>query len=305
MVIDPASFLAQDPGNTIQFIDRLARAPLINIVAVALVLTAVRFGAYLYMIRTPVELRGGLFKGVRVINEVADSLTYAAIVVFLLLRPFVLQTFVIPSGSMIDTLLIRDFIVANKWVYRNNDPMRGDIVVFRPPQEAITDPRYADADFIKRCIGTPGDVVEIRDMVTYVNGQAIEEPYATYTTVVGTPPNYDFQVVDPSQIDVDLLPDFKIVKDGDRYIPLLKFAGKVNNTQMTVPEYFISSENLAEMDRLWSLEPAPIPDGYYLMVGDNRTNSSDGRSWGLVPRDSVVGKSEFIFFPFSRWQRTR
>lgn len=304
-MFDPALLLAQEPSGTIQFIDKLARAPLSNIIAIAVVLTLIRVAAYIYMLRTPAELRGGGFKAVRVVNEIMDSLTYAAIVVFLLLRPFVLQTFVIPSGSMIDTLLIRDFIVANKWVYRNKDPQRGDIVVFRPPSEAITSPIYADADFIKRCIGTPGDVVEIRDKVTYINGERLEEPWATYTVVVGTPPQFDFQVVPESDIEDIPMPDFKLVQDGDRYVPLLKFGGKVNNTQMTVPQYYIASEDESEMDRLWSLPPAAIPDGYYLMIGDNRTNSSDGRSWGLVSRDSIVGKSEVIFFPLSRWQRTR
>lgn len=304
-MFDPALLLAQEPSGTIQFIDKLARAPLSNIIGIALVLTVIRLAAYIYMLRTPAELRGGGFKAVRVVNEIMDSLTYAAIVVFLLLRPFLLQTFVIPSGSMIDTLLIRDFIVANKWVYRNSDPQRGDIVVFRPPSEAITSPIYADADFIKRCIGVPGDVVEIRDKQTYINGEPLEEPWATYTVVVGTPQNFDFQVVPENEVHDIPMPDFKLVQDGDRYIPLLRFGGKVNNTQMTVPQYYIASEDEAEMDRLWALPPAAIPEDHYLMIGDNRTNSSDGRSWGLVTRDSIVGKSEAIFYPLSRWQRTR
>jgi len=117
---------------------------------------------------------------------------FVAGVLFLFLRSFVIQAFQIPSPSMEDTLLVGDFLVANKFVYGPRipftetrlpgirDPEPGDIIVFRAP--------HVDKDYIKRCVAVGGEEVEMRDNVLYVNGESRDEPF---TVMKGEPiPTY-------------------------------------------------------------------------------------------------------------------
>ncbi len=106
-----------------------------------------------------------------------------ALILALATRATVVQAFRIPSGSMEDTLLVGDFLLVNKFIYgakipftnvrlpEIREPKRGDIIVFRHPTER--------KDFIKRCIGLPGDTLEIRDDIVYINGEPLDEPYKT------------------------------------------------------------------------------------------------------------------------------
>jgi signal peptidase I len=109
-----------------------------------------------------------------------------AVILALILRAFVVQTFRIPSGSMEDTLLVGDFLVVNKFIYGIKvpftdtrlrgirEPERGDVIVFEYPDP---DPRAKRENYVKRCIGVPGDVVELKDNVLHVNGEPIPEDY--------------------------------------------------------------------------------------------------------------------------------
>ena len=109
-----------------------------------------------------------------------------AVLLALILRAFVVQTFRIPSGSMEDSLLIGDFLVVNKFIYGIKvpftdtrlrgirEPERGDIIVFEYPNP---DPRAPRENYVKRCIGTPGDIVELKNNMLYVNGERIVEEY--------------------------------------------------------------------------------------------------------------------------------
>ncbi len=107
--------------------------------------------------------------------ELLDSGLIAFVLVFLLIRPLVVQAFYIPSRSMAPSLVEHDRILVNKFVYRFNPPQRGDIIVFDAPRHAL----YGDGrkDFVKRLVGLPGDTIRIRrgDGV-YVNGRRVEEP---------------------------------------------------------------------------------------------------------------------------------
>lgn len=119
------------------------------------------------------------------VREYTEAIV-VAVILALFIRAFVVQAFKIPSGSMKTTLLIGDHILVSKFSYgikvpildkeliHWDDPQRGDIVVFKYPQDP-------SKDFIKRVIGLPGDTIEIRDKKVFVNGQLLHEPYARFT----------------------------------------------------------------------------------------------------------------------------
>jgi len=286
------------PSPFFQFVDKLARAPLSSVLIFAAVCTAIRLAVYPLLRSTPSHKRGAGFALARTVNELSDALVYAGIVVFMLVRPFGIQTFYIPSGSMIDTLLINDMIVANKLIYRYSEPQVGDIVVFKPPKRALN-PGQAETDFIKRLVGKEGDIVELRDKVLYRNGKPVDEPYVDYTSGLRG------DTVLPKETWSSVyLPDFKIVDDGGKFIPLQIDGELVNAVQgRTASEFLLSDQR--EMDRLKALPAAKIPKGYFMFMGDNRNGSADSRTWGLVPRDSIIGRSEFVWFPPKRWKASR
>ena len=121
----------------------------------------------------------------KVLLEYLEALAVALILAFVI-RTFVVQAFKIPSGSMLDTLLIGDHLLVNKFLYGTRipftdkvimpleDPQRGDVIVFEFPEDT-------SKDFIKRIMGVPGDVLEMKDKVLYRNGQKLDEPYIKHT----------------------------------------------------------------------------------------------------------------------------
>jgi signal peptidase I len=121
-----------------------------------------------------------------------------ALVLTLFLRAFVIQAFRIPSESMLDTLLVGDFLFVNKFEYGPkipfthtrlpglHPPHRGDVIVFQFPQDP-------SKDFIKRCIATGGETVEVKEKQVYVNGRKLDEPYARHTDPNIRPAGFDFR----------------------------------------------------------------------------------------------------------------
>ncbi len=123
------------------------------------------------------------------LREVADAGLLAGLLVFFILRPFVAEARVIPSSSMEPTLeghentpLTNDRILVNKFIYRFIEPSRGDIIVFKPPPAA----HRVSNDYIKRCVGLPGDKILVKNGRVYLNGRALDEPY------VAEPPDYNW-----------------------------------------------------------------------------------------------------------------
>lgn len=107
------------------------------------------------------------------LGEFLESLLFAWVVVFLIIRPLLYEPFRIPSTSMVPTLNVGDRIVVNRWIYRLESPQRGDVIVFRSPTAAQKD----QADFVKRLVGMPGDLVDVVEGNVYINGQPLNEPY--------------------------------------------------------------------------------------------------------------------------------
>jgi len=319
--------LAQEsgPSQTQQLFDQLARTPLSHVLLFVAICTVIRVAIHPYLTKTLPHLRiGGGYANAKFFNEILDAIIYAGVVVFMVIRPFFVQTFLIPSESMVHTLEVNDFIIANKAIYRYTQPVRGDIIVFRPPMEAL-DKGQNDVDFIKRLIGKPGDLVQVENGILVRNGKPVEEPY------INNPPMDN---------------DWKLVHyEGnyepwkDKYIPVyIRPQDQTANWQTPTSRFYavgwdptfpgvmdhsipytdpmsgatawksyerLTPDELDRMHYLYNAPPARIPDGFYLMMGDNRNLSYDSRGWGLVPRDNIVGRSEIIWWPPSRWRKTR
>lgn len=271
------------------------------------------------------HLRGTGYALGRFVDEMLDAFIYAGVFVFMLIRPFGVQAFLIPSGSMWPTLYVNDFIVANKAVYRYSNPKVGDIVVFRPPTTAKLSPDQVDAqgemkvDFIKRCVGAPGDVVEMKKGVLYRNGMKVDEPNKALSECTDVHPEAEcqnFRMLSPDEKKQLTMASFKLVKYNDKIIPLNYTELDANSPSPRV-ENFVESQapyhvaedfqipDPEEQKKARNLPAEKIPDGMYLMMGDNRNNSFDGRGWGLVPREWIIGRSELTWFPISRLHITR
>src|SRR5687768_12778399 len=126
---------------------------------------------------SPVEANGQRSETARSIIETLDSAAIALGLVLFIIQPFLLQAFFIPSGSMKDTLRINDRLLVSKLVYRLREPRFQDVVVFKAPESSGS----GGQDFIKRCIGTPGHVVEVRNRQLYRDGKLVNEPYPKWS----------------------------------------------------------------------------------------------------------------------------
>ena len=167
-----------------------------------------------------------------------------AILLALFIRTFIVQAFKIPSGSMLPTLKIGDHLLVNKFIYGIRLPFtgsllvpfkkpgHGDVIVFRFPKDRTT-------DYIKRVIGIPGDLIEIKDKELYRNGARVADQYAHFTS--------------PEIID-----------------------GKVSPRD--------------------NFGPVTVPQDAVFVMGDNRDNSYDGRFWGFVEQQDILGKAFILYW---------
>lgn len=292
-------------------IDRIARTPLSQILLIALVLSAIRVVAFLITQKVPIHRQGFGVKVLNFVSDLFDSIIYAAVFIFMVVRPYFFQTFQIPTGSMVPTNMVGDYIGLNKAIYRYTDPKRGDVVVFRPPARAcnpdqIDEQGVVKIDFVKRLIGQPGELIEIKQGQVFVDGNPLWEPYKQLTD-----PSSDgksFRLLTPEQKAAWPKANWKLVKYNGELIPLNYTENDANSpnpisfsggyTYSVVKDYYVTDPLL--MNKLKELPAEKIPLKHYLFMGDNRNGSSDGRSWGLIERNSIVGRADFIWLPFSR-----
>lgn len=199
------------------------------------------------------------------------------------LRSFIVEPFKIPSGSMIPTLQIGDFILVNKFTYgirlpvinqkvvELGSPQRGDVVVFRYPRDE-------SVDYIKRVVALPGDTITYQDKRITVNGQPLEysggEPY-----------------LDPESMRYAKLFTESFPKDlGGNKHEILNDPDRIAGSFPT--ERFPGFENCQYQNAGLTCK---VPAGHYFAMGDNRDNSADSRYWGFVPDKNIVGKAFFVW----------
>jgi signal peptidase I len=214
--------------------------------------------------------------------ETLDSAAIAIGLVLFIIQPFLLQAFFIPSGSMEDTLQVRDRLLVSKLIYRLRNPRFQDVVVFRAPPDALNADTPPGTDFIKRCIGTPGDVIYVVNRQLYrvpagsTRVQKINEPYTKWNPTGN--PGYDMKIIGG------------VVYSREYYAPGQPGTWRINGEAQ--PE--------SEQEKITAAKPDAVPAGKLLMLGDHRNNSNDGHVWGFVPRENVVGKAIFVFWPPGR-----
>ena len=192
---------------------------------------------------------------------------FPVLLIVLVLRSFLFEPFQIPSGSMIPTLEVGDFILVNKFNYglrlpvsgtkilSLGDPQRGDVMVFKQPgQEHI--------NFIKRVIALPGDTVRYSGKRLTVNGELVPEEFVA-------------QLADNRSM-------YRLYKEGPQGA-----------------QYEVRKElglNDPRADGIWD-----VPEGMYFTMGDNRDRSNDSRYWGFVPEKNIVGKAVYIWLHWPSW----
>ncbi len=237
----------------------------------------------------------------RACAEVCDSAIIAITLVFLIVRPFLMQSFFIPSGSMHPTLWEDDHILVNKWVYRAHAPERGDIVVFRSPKLASND----ETDFIKRVVGLPGDTIEVREgfVVVGAGDQATmytRDALYSYLCAAGCP---------VSGTDSIPAPQLRLTTDGlwlgDRRVSPEQFAVLVDREGEPVViqpgrvlrNNAVLTESYVAEDPQYYMNPVVVPPGELFVLGDNRNDSRDSHVWGTFPAGRVIGRADVVFWP--------
>jgi len=222
-------------------------------------------------------------------GEVLRTVIYA-LMIAMAFRTVAFQPFSIPSGSMKPTLLIGDFLFVSKYAYgyshhslpfsiplfegriMSSEPERGDIIVFKKPGTKI--------DYIKRLVGLPGDKIQMREGILYINGTAAEQT-ATDDFIENYVRSGPAQSL-PVCLTIPQYGEDCVKSQAKEVLP--------NGV-----EYFVIDSNGTNNSRD-NTQEITVPDGHYFFMGDNRDNSSDSRaSVGSVPFENLVGRAEFIF----------
>ena len=196
--------------------------------------------------------------------------------IFLAIRTFLFEAYRIPSGSMIPTLLVGDWLFVNKLAYGPHvpgteinlpgytDPKRGDVVVFISPNQ-IDQPEDPNPTLVKRCVAIAGDTIWMRDGVFHVNGMPQPQGFPGSKNVKG---------------------------DGTFSHPLFAWQKpfEVHGTNAGEPAASPTLDN-------WG--PLVVPAKHLFMLGDNRYDSKDARYWGFVPRENVRGRPSFVYYSYN------
>ena len=196
--------------------------------------------------------------------------------VFLLIRTFLFEAYRIPSGSMIPTLLVGDWLFVNKLAYGPNvpftsinlpgytEPKRHDVIVFKSPNQ-LDQPEDPNPTLVKRCVAVAGDTIWMRDGLLYVNRMPQTQGYLSTPNAKG---------------------------DGSYSHPLFGWQHQFELKGLSVgdPPATPTIDN-------WG--PLVVPPKHLFMLGDSRYDSKDGRYWGFVPRENVRGRPVFVYYSYN------
>lgn len=252
--------------------------------------------------------------------EFIKNLLFAAVAA-LIIKTFLIETSRVPTGSMEKTILVGDFLFVNKFVYgssspRNipftnialpyfqlpaiHEPERGDIVVFEYPGDRDEMNSAEIMNYVKRCIGEPGDTIEVIDKVVFVNGKEAKRPaQIQYISPYVTPAGVANPRIFPkgSGFNEDNFGPVYVPKKGDK-IPLT--LETVEKWRTIIDREFgkkvLTVEGSQVMIEGKPADSYTLKQDYYFMMGDNRDDSADSRFWGFVPRDKIVGQALMIYW---------
>jgi len=202
--------------------------------------------------------------------------------IFLAIRTFLLEAYRIPSGSMIPTLLVGDWLFVNKLAYGPHvpftdinlpgydEPARGDVIVFQSPPQ-VDQPWDPTPTLVKRCVAVAGDTIAMKNGVLSVNGMEQRQGFPATNNPRG---------------------------DGSFSVPLFDWQKNfaLRGSRFGDP---------ADTPTLDDWGPMIVPAGKLFMLGDNRYDSKDGRYWGFVPRENVRGRPVFVYYSYNADQSTR
>lgn len=219
--------------------------------------------------------------------ETAKSV-FPVLALITIFRSFIYEPFQIPSGSMMPTLLVGDFILVEKFsydvrdpvwrssLYSNNKPQRGDVAVFKYPEQPTV-------DYIKRVVGVPGDRVIYRNKQLFIEKACVENSTADCGKLEMVP----LTLKNEGEFYQEMYPQRRYTEQlGDVAHDILQTPAKREHM-----EFFFKQNGTA-------IDEFVVPQGHYFVLGDNRDNSRDGRFWGFVPEENMVGKAVFIWMSF-------
>ncbi len=245
-----------------------------------------------------------------------------AIIAALLLKTFVIEAYRIPTGSMENTLLVGDFLLVNKFIYGSKSPQyipftdvsipyfqlppleyphHGDVIVFEWPGDRGEVKPPEPVNYIKRCIGLPGDTVQVVNRVVYVNEQVVPYPpgvkFDTYTIL---PKGYPNPQIFPegSDFNEDNYGPIVVPKKGEvlhlsakNYLKWKIFIEREGHScDLRGSTVFVDGKPTQEYT---------VERNYFFMMGDNRENSLDSRFWGFVPFQNIVGQAMIIYWSWN------
>ncbi len=247
-----------------------------------------------------------------------------ALIASIIVKTFIFDAFRIPSGSMENTLLPGDFIIVSKIGFPVKTPKRlpftnveipqvtliprvvslnrGDVIVFKFPGERDELVASENVNYIKRLIGLPGDIIQIRDKIIYVNGEKFNEPSTVKV-------NYDF--ITPKGLPNPFIfpkgSDFNEDNYGPIIVPYKGMEVELSSKNIKQWEIIIEREGhvveVGDENEIFidgvKTEKYVVEKDYVFVMGDNRNNSLDSRYWGFVPVENIIGKAIFIYWSWS------
>ena len=201
------------------------------------------------------------------------------VIMALFLMTFIAQAVAVPTGSMQNTINIGDHLFVNKFIFGKPTPVlgrllptrdirQGDIIVFKLPGDPKT-------NYVKRVIGLPGDMVQVKGHRVFVNGKELPEERALVQGVHGPDPELTVVRVEPKPPDAR----YRVFYEADRFSDGEEF--EINHEM----KYGVA-------------EPAKVPEGAYFVMGDSRDNSQDSRYWGFVPRENIFARALYVHLSF-------